>query len=494
MTLPQPDSARKAWDDDLAWLDAAALATAFRAGSLSPVHVASALLDRIEALDPAINSVVYTDRDLTLRKAAQSEARYRAGTPLSPLDGVPVTIKDLVAVAGMPLRRGSLARDAHSLPPGDAPCVARLREAGAVFLAKTATPESGCRVVTRSPVHGVTLNPHDPRKTPGGSSGGASAALALGFGPLAVGTDGAGSIRIPASHCNVFGLKPGFGRVPAIPADIDMPHSVIGPMARTVADAAALLAVISREEPGDPYAWPLPFDAPDDLADPDLCGLTIAFSPRLGCHAPLTDPEVDALVREAGPLLADAGALVEEASPSWPVDLHETFKVFWETGYAATPSAYPPEKRALIDPLIVSVAARGAATDILTLQRAMRERTEIAAAAKSFFNRYDLLVGPVIPVPAYAAALNVPEGFPDEDWTWCPYTYPWNMTGQPAASVPIGFTSSGLPVGVQIIGGMGGEATILRAAAAIEARRPLFRRRADCFRLLSARAAEAGLE
>ncbi len=456
-----------------AYLDAASLARGFQSRELSPVEIAGMLLDRIADLDAPINSIVHVDREATLAMASASEARYRAGAPLSQLDGVPVTVKDLVAVAGMPLRRGSLARNAHALADADAPCVARLREAGAVILAKTATPEAGCKVVTRSPVHGVTRNPYDPRKTPGGSSGGASAALAMGFGPLAIGTDGAGSIRIPASATNVFGLKPTFGRVPAMPTDIDMPHSVIGPMSRTVADGAALLAVISAEEPLDPYAWPVPFALPDDLADPDLTALKIAVSPRLGLHAPLVDNEVDALIALAGPLLADAGSLIAEDCPLWPVDLYETFLVFWETGYAGTPDAYPPERRGLVDPLIQAVAARGMATDIMTLHRAMRDRTRIAAAAKDFFNRYDLLIGPVLPVPPYDAELDAPPGWPAEDWSWCPYTYPWSMTGQPAASVPIGFTQAGLPVGVQIIGRMGHEATILRAAAAIERRCPL---------------------
>lgn len=463
--------------EDIAFMEASALARAFAARELSPVEVAGALLDRIAALDPPVNSIVHVDRDMTLAMAMASETRYRAGEPLSPLDGVPVTVKDLVAVAGLPLRRGSLARDAHAPAPADAPCIARLREAGAVFLAKTATPEAGCKVVTRSGVHGVTRNPYDLSKTPGGSSGGASAALAMGFGPLAVGTDGAGSIRIPASHTNVFGLKPSFGRVPAVPADIDMPHSVIGPMARTVADCAAMLSVMSREEPLDPYAWPVPLAMPGDLAEPDLSGLAIALSPRLGCEAPLADAEVYALVAQAGPLLADAGAAVAEDSPAWPVDPYDPFLVFWETGYAGAEAAYPPARREWVDPLIRAVGGRGAATPILTLHRAMRQRTELAAAAKRFFNSYDLLAGPVVPVAAYDVERDTPPGFAEDDWTWCPYTYPWNMTGQPAASVPIGFTAAGLPVGVQIIGRMGDEAIVLRAAAAIERRRPLHMRR-----------------
>lgn len=461
---------------DIAWMDAAALAAAFRAKTLSPVEVARHLLQRIAALDPQVNAVVHIDRTATVAMAMAAEKRYRAGTPLSPLDGVPVTIKDLLHLRGTPRRRGSLAFDPEALSSEDAPCVARLREAGAVFLAKTATPDAGCKVVTRSPVHGTTLNPYDPTRTPGGSSGGAAAALAMGFGPLAVGTDGAGSIRIPAAYSNVVGLKPGFGRVPAYPPDIDMPHSVIGPMTRTVADAAAMLAVMARDEPRDPYAWPVPFVLPSDLVDPKLDDLAIAVSPRLGMTPTLVDGEVDALVAAAGPLLADAGASVSAVDPAWSVDPLRAFLMFWDTGYAALADGFTANKQAVLDPVIQRAAARGRQVDILAYQRALADRLAIAAAAKAFFNRFDLLVGPVMPVPPYSADLSVPEGIDEDDWAWCPYTYLWNMTGQPAASVPIGFTASGLPVGVQIIGRMGGEEAVLRAAAAIERRRPFHQR------------------
>jgi aspartyl-tRNA(Asn)/glutamyl-tRNA(Gln) amidotransferase subunit A len=461
----------------LAYLDATDLADAFRRRTLSPVEVALALLARIQALDGQVNAVVHVERTYTLSMAAASEARYAAGHPLSPLDGVPVTIKDLSAVAGWPLRRGSLALDAHAPSSIDTPCVERLREAGLVFLAKTATPEAGCKVVTRSQVHGVTSNPYDLSRTPGGSSGGAAAALALGFGPLAVGSDGAGSIRIPACYTNVFGMKPSFGRVPAFPPDVDMPHSVVGPMARTVVDAALMLDVMSRPEPRDPFSWPIPFSIPDDLADPDLRGLKVAVSARMGCRAPLIDPEVDALVAQAGPLLADAGASVEDASPVWSVDPLEPFEVFWATACAATVDGFAPSKQAQLDPLLRAVAVKGRSTTLAAYQQAVQQRLAISVVATEFFRRFNVLVGPVMPVPAFTVERDVPEGFDSADWSWCPYTYVWNMTGQPAASVPIGFSAQGLPVGVQIVGRKGAEGDVLRAAAAIERRRPLRMRR-----------------
>jgi aspartyl-tRNA(Asn)/glutamyl-tRNA(Gln) amidotransferase subunit A len=463
------------------WLGIVELTTAYSKAQLSPVDVARELIARVRALDPTVNSIVSLDEAYTLAMAAMSEGRYRAGHPLSAMDGVPVTIKDLSAVAGMPMRRGSLASGNEPVSE-DSACVARLREAGAVFLAKTATPEAGCKVVTRSAVHGVTSNPYDLSKTPGGSSGGAAAALALGFGPIALGSDGAGSIRIPASFTNLFGLKPGFGRVPAFPPDIDMPHSVVGPLSRTVADAAIMLDVISRPDARDPYAWPVPFAAPENLDNPDLRDLKIAFSARLGCTAPLVSPEVDRLVSAVVPLLTDAGAAVFSAAPDWPIDPLVPFRVFWETACYASVEATRLEKRRLLDPLILRVGASGAGISLAGYMKAMEQRMAIAATSKRFFDRHDLLVGPVMPVPAYALDRDVPEGFADEDWSWCPYTYLWNMTGQPAASVPIGFTEGGLPVGVQIVGRMGGEADILRAARAIELRRPLHLRRPPMFR------------
>ncbi len=453
--------------DDVAWLSAVELTAAYRQGTLSPLTVAGLLLDRIAALNPLVNAVVHLDRETTLGMAAAAAARYAAGTPLSALDGVPVTIKDLSAVAGWPLRRGSRTT-ARAPVAHDTPAVARLREAGAVFLAKTATPEGGCMVVTRSAVHGVTANPYDITKTPGGSSGGAGAALAMGFGPLALGSDGAGSIRIPAAYTNVFGLKPGFGRVPAFPPDMDMPMSVVGPLARRVADAALMLAVISGAEPRDPFAWPVPFTLPDDLAAPDLRGLRVAVSPRLGCTSSLEDDEADSLVAGAGPILAAAGAAVFADDPLWPVDPYQPFRILWESGCALSVSAHAPAQRHLLEPLLLKIAETGSKVDLAAYNAALQQRLNLTVAAQAFFKRYDLLLGPVMPVPAFDVTRIVPPGFADEDWRWCPYTYPWNLTGQPAASVPIGFTAAGLPVGVQIIGRLGQEANILRAAAAIE--------------------------
>ncbi len=472
----RPDMPAAGSGDEVAYLDALALAEAFRCHELSPVEVARHLLDRMERLDPVVNAIVFVDRDKTLDMARTAERRHMTGTALSPLDGVPITVKDLSCIAGWPRRRGSLAFDGRQPCAEDTPCVARLREAGVVFLGKTATPDSGSKVVTRSAVHGVTLNPYDLTRTPGGSSGGASAALAMGFGPLAVGSDGAGSIRIPASLTNVFGLKPGFGRVPAFPPDIDMPHSVVGPMSRSVADAAVMLAVMSRPERRDPYAWPVPFRLPTDLADPDLRGLTIAFSPRIGCAAPLQNVEVDGLIEGALPLLARAGARIVDEDPIWPVDPAEPFQIFWDTVCTATVDGFEPDMQSMLDPGILRSAEAGRKVSISAYQRAMEQRLKLAVASKAFFERFDLLICPVVPTAAWSVGRDVPEGFAEDDWRWCPYTFLWNMTGQPAASTPIGFTANGLPIGIQIVGPLGKDEQVLRAAAAIARNHPVFTR------------------
>ncbi|MXN17813.1 amidase [Pseudooceanicola sp. GBMRC 2024] len=459
-------------DERFAWASVSELTRGYASGAFTPLEVAESLLARIARLNGRVNAVVDLAPERTLAMARASTRRWQGYAPLSALDGVPVTIKDLSAIAGWPRWRGGLAADDSPMPE-DTPAVARLREAGAVFLGRTATPEGGAKVVTRSPRYGETLNPYDIGRTAGGSSGGAAAALAMGVGPLALGSDGAGSLRIPASHCNVVGVKPGFGRVPAFPPDTDLPHSVVGPMARSVADASAMLEILSRPEPRDPFAWPVPHAAPD--LEAGLAGLRIAFSARLGCTAPLVDPEVDALVARAVPLLEGAGAEVTQDDPVWPVDPHGPFAVFWRAACAESLRAVPEGARALVDPLIRAVAAEAGDIDLARYQQAVADRLALAAAARAFFNRHDLLVGPVMPVPAYPAGRDVPEGFGETDWRWCPYTYPWNMTGQPALSVPVGFTAAGLPVGVQIIAAMGQEAVMLRAARAIERAAPLYR-------------------
>jgi aspartyl-tRNA(Asn)/glutamyl-tRNA(Gln) amidotransferase subunit A len=453
--------------EDIPYASCSALNQAYRDGQLSPIEVATVLLDRIERLDPYVNAFVFVDRAATLAAAALSEQRWRRGKPLSALDGIPVTIKDLVAVAGWPLVRGSPALVGTAPPAEDAPAVARVREAGAVLLGKTATPEAGCKIVTRSLVHGVTLNPYDLTRTPGGSSGGAAAALALGIGPLALGSDGAGSIRIPAAWTGVFGLKPSFGRVPSFPPGVFMPHSVVGPMTRDVESARLMLEVISRPEPRDPYALMVPFDAQAALKA--VAGLRIGVTRDFGLASPLIEPEVLAAVTSAATRLELAGATVTEVKPQWPCDPYEPFMVLWEATYAGfLRNTYSAEAIAKMDPDLQAIAQRGMAIDIVRYHKALIQRIALAAHSKSIFMEFDLLIGPVLPCGPPTVAHDAPEGCTPGDWRWCPFTYLWNMTGQPAASFPWTSGPDGLPIGVQLVGGVGREPDILRAATALQ--------------------------
>jgi aspartyl-tRNA(Asn)/glutamyl-tRNA(Gln) amidotransferase subunit A len=444
--------------DDFVWMTAADLVQHYERRELSPVEVAKGVLHRMEQLQTKVNAFVCMDPETTLAEARASEERWMRGVPAGFVDGVPITIKDELNVEGWPTRDGSLAL--LDAPPAveDSPVVACLREQGGVFLGKTATPEFGCRAVTVSPVHGVTRNPYDLRKTPGGSSGGAAAALALGLGTIAIGTDAGGSVRIPASFCNVFGLKPTFGRVPSFPPGPFMPFEVIGPMTRTVADAALAFTVITRPDRRDPFA--LPYEDRDYRVgiDDGVAGLRIAYSPMLGRPDVAVDPEVAAIIADTAETFTVLGAVVETADPKWPCDPLDAYLVFWKSAFANfLKSSLSAEQRALIDPDLLSLLEAGRELMLADYQMALNQRAEIAVLAKAFFNDYDLLLSPVMPVPPFAADQLGPPGIARNDWSWCPFTWIANLTQQPAASVPCGFTEAGLPVGLHIVGPLYGE-------------------------------------
>lgn len=452
--------------DDVAGLSGAELGRRFCDRSLSPVEVATAFLARAERVDGALRAFSHFRPDETLAMARASEARWSAGAPAGPLDGVPVTIKDLVAVRGWPLGRGSPAMVDDPPAAEDAPVAARLREAGMVFLARTTSPDAGCSIAARNLVQGVTLNPFDPSRSPGGSSGGAAVGLACGVAPLALGTDGAGSVRIPAAWTGVFGLKPSFGRVPAYPPSVFAPHAVSGPMARTVDDAALLLEQMARPDPRDAFALDTPFSAAQVGR---VEGLRIGVTLDFGVSGPALDPDLAGAVMRAADVLAAEGATVTPVAPQWPVPPLDPFMTLWEATYAGfLDTAYPPEKMARMDPTLLTIAARGRQIGMAAYHRALAGRAQLRTASKLLFDRFDLLLGPVMPCPPPLACADAPPGFEPGDWSWCPYTYLWNMTGQPAASAPMGLDSRGLPQGVQIVGWVGSEPSILAAAKALE--------------------------
>jgi aspartyl-tRNA(Asn)/glutamyl-tRNA(Gln) amidotransferase subunit A len=455
---------------DLLTLSAAELLHLYRAKRTSPVEVARAALQRVDKLNPVLNAFCFVAPD-ALAAARESEARWMKGEPRGALDGVPVTVKDLLLTKGWPTMRGSKTVDAKGPWNDDAPVVARLREADAVLLGKTTTPEFGWKGVTDNPLTGITRNPWNPAKTPGGSSGGAAAALAAGIGPLALGTDGGGSIRIPCAFTGVFGLKPSFGRVPAWPLSPFGTVAHVGPMTRSVHDAALMLNVLSRPDVRDWFA--LPYDPRDyrlGLED-GVRGLRIAYSPTLGGAS--VDPEVAALVEHAAMRFVELGALVEPADPDFS-GVEEVFRRHWYTGAAYLLKDFSPRQRALMDPGLVEVAIEGAKIGMLELLEAVQRRGAYGVRMNAFHEKYDLLLTPSLPLAAFDAGVEVADVMKERRWTdWTPFSYPFNLTQQPAASIPCGFTRDGLPVGLQIVGARYQDALVLRAARAFESLQPI---------------------
>jgi len=445
-------------------LSATELVEGFRKRTLSPVEVTKAVLARIEQFNPVLNAFNLVASDEAIRQATESEKRWTAGQPKGLLDGVPVSIKDIILTKGWPTLRGSKTIDAKGPWNDDAPVTARLREHGAVLLGKTTTPEFGWKGVTDSPLTGITRNPWNPAKTPGGSSGGAAAAVASGMGPLAVGTDGGGSIRIPCSFTGLFGIKPSFGRVPAWPLSPFGTVAHVGPMARSVADAALMLNVIAQPDARDWHA--LPYDARDWRMglDGGVADLRIAFSPNLGYAK--VDPEVAALVKKAVSLFEELGAKVEEKDPGF-ADPAPIFTTHWFSGAAFLMKGI--RNPALVDPGLREVAAQGAKITADAILDAQMKRGALGLHMNLFHRDYDLLVTPTLSIAAFDAGKEVADKMLQSRWTdWTPFSFPFNLTQQPAASIPCGLTRAGLPVGLHLVGPRYADALVLRAAQAFE--------------------------
>jgi aspartyl-tRNA(Asn)/glutamyl-tRNA(Gln) amidotransferase subunit A len=451
---------------DLADLTATELIAAFRSGEASPVEATRAALAAIDAGNDDVNAFVLVDPDHALAAAKQSETRWHSVSVVGPGDGVPTSIKDLLYTRGWPTLRGTNLIDARGPWTEDAPAVARLRESGAVLLGKTTTPEFGWKGVTDSLRHGATGNPWDPALTSGGSSGGSAAAVGLGMGAWSVGTDGGGSLRIPAAFTGTVTIKPTYGLVPVWPASPFGTLSHAGPITRSVADAALMLDILTGFDPRDWSALPSPAASFLDGLDGGVRGLRIAFSPDLAyVH---NDPQVDAAVRAAAAVLADAGAHVEQVDPGFadPVD---AFHVLWFAGAASVLRAYGADAVERVDPGLRRIVERAVGFSVADYLDATAVRVDLGVRMGRFHQTYDLLLTPTLPITAFAKGRDVPAGWHSADWTsWTPYTYPFNMTQQPAASVPCGFTSAGLPVGLQIVGPRHADALVLRAARAYE--------------------------
>ena len=465
--------------EELAYKSADALLSGYRAKRFTPPEVLAALLERIEALEPTLNAWQLVDAEQARRAARASARRWAKGEPRGLLDGVPVAIKDVTETRGWPTLNGSLAIDPEGPWSEDAIVVERFRAHGAVIVGKTTTPEFAWKGTTDSQLHGITRNPWNPAWTTCGSSGGSGAAVAAGMVAIATGTDSGGSIRGPASFCSVVGLKPSFGRVPVWPASPMMMIEHCGPLTRTVRDAALALSVMAGHDPRDGYALCEP--APRVLAgiERGVKGLRIAWTPDLGFAS------VEPLVRRiagnaAREVFSALGARVTRiridiGNPTRAADL------IGDALAAAVVRRLGPRGARLSEPALLEAAARGEGHDALALLEGEAMRRDLTARLEALHARYDLLVLPTLGTTPFAAERTSPEGWSarlrEGGSDWMATTFPFDLTGQPAISVPCGFTREGGPVGLQIVGPRGADALVLRAARAFERANPVGRKR-----------------
>lgn len=442
----------------------AALVRSYRSKELSPVEVARICLDAVHTTQQRLNAFRHVDADAVLEQARASERRWRAAAPCGRLDGVPVAIKDTFDVAGWSTWSGSLTTE-RAPARHDAPAVQRLKAEGATLIGKTTTPEFGWKAVTDSPATGTTRNPWDVTRTPGGSSGGSAVAVSAGLSLLGLGSDGGGSIRIPAAFTGVVGLKPSHGLVPVWPSSVLHPLAHVGPLARTVGDAALMLDVIAGPHPWDWTGGP-PGVRYASAIDSGVTGLRVAVVTDAYGHP--ADADVTTAVLRASQVLADQGAHVDQVSMPFAKPA-QAFDTLWFAGMAHRITTIPAHKRDRLDPELraradAAPASAGQLCDAIATVMRLRETMGI------FHERFDLLLTPTTPVTAFCLDLPGPPPFTARDsWTsWTPYTYPFNMTQQPAMSLPFGRSVSGLPVGVQVAAAKHRDDLVLRAGRVLE--------------------------
>lgn len=454
---------------ELCYLPATELAAKVRAKEISPTEVVEAVLARIDEINPKINAYCTIDAAGARASASAVEAALQRGDPVGPLAGVPVSIKDIVITKGIRTTRGSRLY-ADSVPTEDAPVVERLKGAGAIVLGKTNTPEFGWKAATDNQLFGPTRNPWNLGRTAGGSSGGAGAAVAAGLGPLAIGTDGGGSIRIPANFCGIFGIKATHGLVPVYPASQAESVSHTGPMTRTVRDAALMLNTIAGYDSRDRNSFPN--GNPDYLAGigDGIAGLRVAWSPNLG--GGVVVPEVLAAAESAARRFAELGCSVEDATPEVGEFNRPWFLLFYgavAAGMASQPEGWEEK----IDPGLLATLQEARKASGLEVSQAYQARARDYDVLRRFFDRYDLFLTPTCPGAPWAIGHDYDPNASNP----AQLTQLFNLTGQPAATVPCGWTADGLPLGLQIVGRRHEDALVLRAAAAFEAMAPWAGRR-----------------
>lgn len=461
---------------DLAGFSAVELASMIRSRKASSVDVTKAVLARIDRLNPSLNAYVTMHAEESLCAAQKADEALMSGWRIGPLHGVPLHVKDNLFVAGSRTTFGSKLTETN-VTAEDCPAVERLRKAGMILIGRTNTPEQGWKGVTDNRVFGITRNPWNRELTPGGSSGGAAAAVAADLGPIGVGTDGGGSLRIPASFCGVFGFKPSFGRVPNWPGSGGAMLRHIGTITRTVADMAAALDVMTGPDPRDLLSLPHTGERYLPNLDKGVRGLRIAYSANLGYAR--VQPEIAGICERAATKFANAGATVEQLTLDWP-DSYPTWSVFFFGTAAGSLEKKLATQGDLLDPGLRRVVEKGLQLRGVDFANALAARHELWERIRKVYERFDLLLCPTLPVPPFAVGQDDADPIDGEilgSLQWTRFTYPFNLTGQPAASVPAGWTKAGLPVGLQIIGNRHADLTVLQASRAWEQLEPWANRR-----------------
>lgn len=457
-------------DTDLLRKSAVELRALVLAREISPVDLLDRSLARMEDVEPKLNAFVTVTEDVARMAARKAEKAILDDDPPGLLHGLPISVKDLIAMDGVRYTFGSrLAAD--NVAAIDAPSVERVRKEGGVIIGKTTTSEFGCKAVGDSPLTGITRNPWDLSKTPGGSSAGAAASVAAGVTPFALGTDGGGSVRIPGSLTGVFAVKAQFARVPVFPEAATPTLAHVGPMARTVRDAALLLGAVAGFDRRDPFAVAGPVPDFPAACDEPVKGMRIAWSPTLGYAEPTS--EVVELCKQAVRTLEDLGCEVEVVERVMERDPIDMWMSEFYAGVGTRLKTLFGDRQELLDPAVAGMLRGALDRTVEEYCAHVFERYRFREEMRRFMERYDLLISPVLPVPTVDAGLDSPPGMPDANViSWVRYTYPFNLTGQPAASLPAGFTEEGHPVGLQLVAKTFRETDIFRAAAALEAARP----------------------
>lgn len=451
-------------------LTASELVSAYTARQISPVEATQAALAAIDERDGVCNAYCLVDAESALEHARASEQRWMEGNPIGWLDGVPASIKDMFLTQGWPTLRGSKAVDPDQPWDVDSPVAARMRENGLVLLGKTTTAELGWKATTDNPLTGITRNPWDPTRTTGGSSGGSGAAVAAGMGELSVGTDAGGSVRIPASFCGVVGFKPTGSRIPLYPASPFGALAHAGPMARSVDDIALMMDVLAMRDHRDPTALAPLVSSYREAIRRDVRGINVAYSATLGYVD--VHPQIARIVAECVQALSEAGLFIENVDPGFE-DPADPFEVLWCTGAAKWLNKFPAGSEDKIDTGLRQVWEQGLTYSAMDYLTANEARAELGILMGEFHTRFDVLITPTMPIPPFEVDHDVPPGSDYRKWwEWTRFSYPFNLTQQPAISVPVGFTSDGLPVGLQVVGPRHSDDLVLAVARLLQEIRP----------------------